>query len=300
MAIKKDSSLWAWGCNDFGQLGDGTTVNKLSPVQIGTERDWKKISAGWDHALALKYNGTLWGWGRDNYGQLADSTKATRLSPMEVDYASDWKDISAGNQHSLATKADGSLWSWGYNYYGQLGNGFDGNAVFRPEPVEGMTHCAQIVAGCQYSMVLNADGSYCGAGTNSSGQLGDGSNVNRLTFACSSPLAELKTNAPGTAVEESAVAAEEMDDLQPGIEQNYPNPSAGITTIDCYMPDNSGDAKIVLYNMSGVIVHQYYITSKGNSSITLDLQDLPSGIYFYSMTVDRKTVSDRKRIVLMK
>ncbi len=94
---------------------------------------------------------------------------------MMVDNSTDWKDISAGNQHSLATKADGTLWSWGYNYYGQLGNGSDGNAVFMPAPVEGMTNCTQIAAGCSYSLVLNPDGSYCGTGINNSGQLGDGS-----------------------------------------------------------------------------------------------------------------------------
>ena len=109
----------------------------------------------------------------------------------------DWKDISAGYEHSLATKADGTLWAWGYNYYGQLGNGSDGNAMFLPEPVEGMTNCAQIAAGCLYSLVLNPDGSYCGAGINNSGQLGDGSTENKFSFACVAPHTELRTTASG-------------------------------------------------------------------------------------------------------
>lgn len=300
MAIKNDSTLWAWGSNDYGQLGDGTAIDKLVPVQIGTDRDWKTISAGWDHALALKYNGTLWAWGRDNYGQLGDSTNVTRLSPMLVDNSTDWINISAGNQHSLASKADGTLWSWGYNYYGQLGNGFDGNAVFKPTPVEGMINSVQIAAGYLYSMILNPDGSYCGAGMNNSGQLGDGTTENRFTFACSSPLSELKNIASAMAVEESAIAKEEMDMQQPYIEQNYPNPTTGITTIDCYVSDNSGDAKIIVYNMSGIIVSQYSIVNKGNSHVTLDLQDLPAGIYFYSMMIDVNTVADKKRLVLIK
>jgi hypothetical protein len=106
--------------------------------------------------------------------------------------------------------------------------------------------------------------------------------------------------AMGNAVEESAPAAEQMNIQQPGMEQNYPNPSAGITTIDCYVSDNSEDARILVYNMSGIIVHQYSIDNKGKSSVKLDLQDLPSGIYFYSMKVDGKTVSDRRRLVLIK
>jgi alpha-tubulin suppressor-like RCC1 family protein len=300
MAIKKDSTLWAWGCNDQGQLGDGTTIDKHVPVQIGTDKDWKTISAGWDHALALKYNGTLWAWGYDNYGQLGDSTKESRVSPKMVDNATDWKDISAGYEHSLATKADGTLWSWGYNYYGQLGNGSDGNAMFLPAMLEGMTNCAQIAAGCFYSLVLNADGSYCGAGMNNSGQLGDGSTENKFSFACVAPYTELRTTASGATIEESAIAKDEVVIQRPYVEQNYPNPSNGITTIDCFISDNAADASIVLYNMSGIVVHQYPIQNKGNSSVDLDLQNLPSGIYFYSLKVDGNTVSDRRRLVLIK
>jgi alpha-tubulin suppressor-like RCC1 family protein len=300
LAIKKDSTLWAWGCNDHGQLGDGTTIDKNAPVQIGTDKDWKTISAGWDHVLALKYNGTLWAWGRDNYGQLGDSTKANRLSPGMVDNFSDWNDISAGNQHSLATKTDGTLWSWGYNYYGQLGNGSDGNAEFIPVPVEGMANCMQIAAGCSYSLILNTDGSYCGTGINNSGQLGDGSTTGKFSFACISPFTELRSTASGAAIEESVIADEELDTQKPNVEQNYPNPSTGITTIDCYVTDNAGDTRLIVYNMSGVIVHQYPIASKGNSNVTLDLQNLPSGIYFYSMMIGGRNVSDKRRLVLIR
>ncbi len=65
-------------------------------------------------------------------------------------------------------------------------------------------------------------------------------------------------------------------------------------------PDNAGDARIVVYNMSGIIVHQYPIASKGNSSVSLDLQNLPSGIYFYRMMIDGNAVADKKRLVLIK
>jgi alpha-tubulin suppressor-like RCC1 family protein len=298
LAIKKDSTLWAWGANDKGQLGDGTMIDKQVPVQIGTDKDWKTISAGWDHALALKYDGTLWAWGRDNYGQLGDSTLVTRLSPAKVDNTTDWNDISAGYQHSLATKADGTLWAWGYNYYGQLGDGSDGNAMPIPAPVEGMLNCMQIAAGCSYSLVLNPDGSYCGTGLNNSGQLGDGSSANRYFFACTSSSAGLA--AAGTAIEEAAIAAEETNKEVCGIEQNYPNPSTGITNVDCYLSGISGDASIGVYNMSGIAVRQYAVTHTGNSIVTLDLQDLPSGIYFYSLKVNGNIVSDRKRIVLIR
>jgi alpha-tubulin suppressor-like RCC1 family protein len=300
LALKMDSTLWAWGSNDRGQLGDGTTIDKHSPVQIGTDKDWKTISAGWDHALALKSDGTLWGWGRDNYGQLADTSKATHLSPFMIDNSSDWKDISAGYQHSLAIKADGTVWTWGYNYYGQLGNGSDGDAMFTIEPVEGMTDCSMIAAGYFYSLIMNPDGSYCGTGVNSSGQLGDGTNADRFSYACvTAPAVEMKYMMNSEAAEETLLP-EAVDMQTSGLDQNYPNPATGTTTIDCYVAENTGYAHLMVYNISGTVVGQYPIAGKGNSSVTLDLQDLPSGVYFYSLLIDGNAVSNKRRMVVLK
>jgi alpha-tubulin suppressor-like RCC1 family protein len=298
LAIKSDSTLWAWGNNDYGQLGDGTNTARFAPVQIGTDKNWKSISAGWDHALALKVDGSLWAWGRDHYGQLGDSIKLSRNSPMKVDNSTDWNDISAGYQHSLATKADGTLWSWGYNYYGQLGNGTEGTFESVPVLVEGMTGCARIAAGSFYSIVLNADGSYCGAGINNSGQLGDGTTENKVWFSCVSPLAGLNPLSSGEFMEESAMITEVNLQQSSGAGQNYPNPFAGITTVDCYVSEDAGDAKIVVYNMSGTIVHQYPVASRGNSSVTLDLRDLSPGIYIYNMKIDGREVTGNRRMVL--
>ncbi len=299
LALKKDSTLWAWGSNDRGQLGDGTTIDKHSPVQVGSDKDWKTISAGWDHALALKSDGTLWGWGRNNYGQLADTSKATHLKPFMIDNATDWKDISTGYQHSLAMKADGSVWSWGYNYYGQLGNGFNGDAMFTIDPVEGMNNCSMIAAGFFYSIIMNPDGSYCGTGVNNEGQLGDGTHEGRSFYACvNAPASEMKSGFH-IAADESALPMEE--DLQlSGMEQNYPNPATTTTTIDCYVSENAGNAKILVYNMSGFVVGQYPIAGKGNSSVTFDLQNLPAGVYFYTMLIDGNSVSGKRRMVVIR
>jgi hypothetical protein len=110
----------------------------------------------------------------------------------------------------------------------------------------------------------------------------------------------LRTTAYGPAIEESARAENENDLQHPSVEQNYPNPSAGITTIECFVPDNPGDARIVVYNMSGIIVHQCPIAGKGNSSVSLDLQNLPSGIYFYGLTIDGNVAAEKKRLILIK
>jgi alpha-tubulin suppressor-like RCC1 family protein len=70
IAIKTDGTLWAWGLNNYGQLGDGTNISSLSPIQIGTDNTWKTIAVGFQHCTAIKLNGSLWAWGRNNSGQL--------------------------------------------------------------------------------------------------------------------------------------------------------------------------------------------------------------------------------------
>ena len=116
--LKKDRSLWAWGFNDFGQLGDGTSVDRRSPVQIGSDTDWAKIAAakGGYHTIALKRDGTLWAWGRNDYGELGDGTFVERRSTVQIGTDTDWAEISAGAYHTLALKNDASLWAWGFKY----------------------------------------------------------------------------------------------------------------------------------------------------------------------------------------
>ncbi|WP_083770243.1 RCC1 domain-containing protein [Citrifermentans bemidjiense] len=113
IALKSDGTLWSWGYNAFGQLGDGTTVNRYVPVQIGDDNKWISISAGVDFTLALKSDGTLWGWGRNDLGQLGDGTTTFRYSPVQIGNSTDWISIHAGGYHAAALKSDGTLWAWG-------------------------------------------------------------------------------------------------------------------------------------------------------------------------------------------
>lgn len=179
-AIKTDGSLWAWGINYYGQLGDGTTIDKHSPVQVGADLDWDYITSGWQFSLALKSDGSLWAWGRNEYGQLGDGTTTDNNSPIQIGTATDWQAIAVGDDHALAIKTDGSLWAWGDNSIGQLGDGTTINKSV-PTQIGSGTDWAIIAAGTDYTLAIKTDGSLWAWGWNNHGQLGDGTTTYRIS-----------------------------------------------------------------------------------------------------------------------
>jgi len=125
-AIKTDGTLWSWGTNDFGQLGDGAQGTKLSPEQESRgDTDWRSVCTGKNHTIALKDNGTLWAWGDNSLSQLGNGTNTQSSDPIAVTTVNtDWIEISCGGNHTLALRDDGTditLWAWGNNSFGQLG-----------------------------------------------------------------------------------------------------------------------------------------------------------------------------------
>ncbi|MCI5224292.1 MAG: hypothetical protein D3924_16895 [Candidatus Electrothrix sp. AR4] len=132
LTLKDDGSIWTWGFNYYGQLGDGSTDHKLSPMRIGEDNDWIAVAAGGWHNLALKDDGSLWTWGGNWFGQLGDGSTTDRHSPVQIGEDNDWIAVATGGYHSLALKSDGSLWAWGYNGDGQLGDG----TAWRENPVQ--------------------------------------------------------------------------------------------------------------------------------------------------------------------
>lgn len=117
-AVKTDNTVWGWGLNNLGQVGDNTVINRSSPVQI--PGPWSCICGLRSASIGLKTDGTLWSWGRNSYGQLGQSNIIHRSSPVQIP-GSSWRDIGAGTFQSFASKTDGTLWSWGYGSYGRLG-----------------------------------------------------------------------------------------------------------------------------------------------------------------------------------
>ncbi len=158
LGLKTDGTLWGWGRNHAGQLGDGTTAHRFAPVQIGSGKDWKAISAGGAHSCGLRIDGSLWSWGDNSHGRLGDGTTVSSQTPKQVGHSHDWKMVSAGYSHTLALKSAGSLWAWGSNSLGQLGNGTT-NLVATPVQIGSATNWVWVGAGDCYSVALKADGS---------------------------------------------------------------------------------------------------------------------------------------------
>ena len=123
LAIQYNGSLWSWGNNASGELGQGDNQNSRTAKKIGNLTTWKTVSAGANHSLALDDNGTLWTWGNNQHGQLGLNNTINKNIPVKIDSNLSWVSVSAGNSFSLGVKSDGTLWAWGYNFYDQLGLG---------------------------------------------------------------------------------------------------------------------------------------------------------------------------------
>lgn len=154
LAVKANGTVWAWGRNNFAQIGDGTMIDRPSPVQIGGLGAVKALAAGIGHSVALEADGTVSTWGGNLHGQLGDGTTVDRLTPIAVPALGGVSSVSAGLTHTVVLKANGTVWAWGANSNnGQLG---DGSFIERLSPVQvtGVSGARAVATGGQHSMVI--------------------------------------------------------------------------------------------------------------------------------------------------
>jgi alpha-tubulin suppressor-like RCC1 family protein len=171
LALKNDGSIWAWGENNDGEIGNATTNSQLAPTRIGSESDWARIAAGYVcNSFALKSNGTLWVWGAD-----LDNTKSSNdLVPRPIDSSSNWVRMAASDFDLLGLKSDGTVWIGGRNAR------FTGKA-YVSAPSRTMTQVGRdkdwkdVYAGRGYFFARKTDDSWWVCGGNAWGELGIGS-----------------------------------------------------------------------------------------------------------------------------
>lgn len=172
--VKSDTTGWCWGANDHGQLGDGTTTQRTSPVQVSGA--WTMIvpaNSGGYHTCGIKTDGTAWCWGYNGFGQLGNGTTTDSGNPVQVSGTGSWASVSPGYINNCGIKTDGTVWCWGYNGSGQLG---DGTATQRTSPVQisgGGTTWSKLSMGYATPCALKTDGTAWCWGNNGSGQAGN-------------------------------------------------------------------------------------------------------------------------------
>lgn len=171
-AIKTNGSLWGWGSNWYGTVGNNTsTNNQFLPTQIGNETNWRRISVGVDHTMAIKTDGTLWAWGNNDYGQLGNGKITPSGLPIQIGTDNDWDDIGAGFGFSIGMKKNRSIWSWGAGSGWQLGQP-DSTTYYNPNQVGTDTNWRKIAVGTSHVFAITMDSALYRWGVNSHWMLG--------------------------------------------------------------------------------------------------------------------------------
>jgi alpha-tubulin suppressor-like RCC1 family protein len=180
--IRAPGVLYCWGRNTEGELGlgQGASIQIRSPVRVGDDTDWLRVSAAENETCALKSNGTLWCWGGNPDGQLGLGDRVRRDLPARVGSRSDWDTVALSTFHACGL-ANGELWCWGRNTEGQLGTG-DGDDRLAPTRIGSDRDWTSVSVGAFFTCALKTGGSAWCTGANDEGQLGVGDVERRYTL----------------------------------------------------------------------------------------------------------------------
>ena len=174
LAIDRDRQLWAWGSNEWGQLGDGTATYQAEATRVGHATAWAAIASGYTHSLGVTDTGAMYQWGEYSYGSRREPPSPVRPGMHAVDnLGTAWLVAAAGQNFSAAIKSDGSLWTWGWNYQGVLGDGTTSNRT-APGHIAPAFRWIQVSCGASHMLAIRADGTLWAWGDNQHGQLGLG------------------------------------------------------------------------------------------------------------------------------
>ena len=179
LCLDSSGTPWSYGDNECGQLGSGTTFNKLTPSKISNLPQMISVSAGWKNSLFLDINGSVWSCGHNSYGQLGLGDYDNRLSPERITNVPKFKGIFSTGYSSFCVETGGKIWGCGYNGFGGLGIGDRTNRT-RLEIIEGLSNIVS-VSGFNHSLFLDAEGVVWACGYNGTGALGLGDTTNRPT-----------------------------------------------------------------------------------------------------------------------
>ncbi len=173
MALRKDGVVFSWGINLWGNLGDGTTTNRSSPLPVLNLVNIKDVFAGYDTSAAIDNNGKVFVWGKNIFGEIENSEEKMFSIPRELIGVGEIKKISIGRNFCVFLKKDNTVVTIGKNNYGQLGNGTTEDSS-ELTVVNGLNNICQIYAGYDNVMALTNDGTVYSWGNNWQGQLGNG------------------------------------------------------------------------------------------------------------------------------
>ncbi len=271
LAIKSNGTLWGFGQNNFGKLGDGTIIDKLTPTQIGTDANWQTVEASIKHSIALKTNGSLWTWGDNTDGQLGNGLSGSinsQSAPINIEPGSVFSKITRGQKHSSIKRADGTLWSWGNNTSAQLGDNTFSPRTSPTAVVTTVTNWQTVNSRVSHCAGLLPDGTLYMWGSNLYGQLGDG-----VTPSATKKIPTL-------------IACPTLNPLsnnQFGLNgfNIYPNPATAVLNID--LDDNLTLNKIIIIDISGKIVIEQI-----ENTNSVNVENLSNGMYIIKMFSENK------------
>lgn len=278
-ALKENGTLWCWGTNIAGLLGDNLVTARPFPTQHNPENDWDHIEVGKAHVLMLKTNGTLWSWGSGGTGATGDglSPSFNRYLPRQIGSDNTWTVVSAGDNFSMGIKADGTLWGWGSNDVNQLGDG-SGINRFLPVQVGTDTNWQTVTCGYLNAAAIKTDGSLWTWGSNDYGQLGNG------TITPESTPTYLPVTGCTLTTEDFA---SQINNLQLS-----PNPASSQLTLS-YKGSQTVNA-IVIYDFLGREVYSRQPVAGQSFSATIPVSQFKEGGYLLVLQNNGQTVVSKK------